>query len=192
MKNDITTRKDIEALITCFYELSFQDERLGKIFKEISPLHLETHIPLVADFWEGILNGINEEEWNPKLDKKIYQNYSIEDVEKGKLANKLALYQEYGLHVELHRPLIGLIGRLTHQKGFDTFLNSFYQKWKLPFYYFILGSGEVEGWNVSVAERTGGDEEVGELYFLYINNSDETNKIKTPMNKLKKNKKVYK
>ena len=55
MKNDITTRKDIEALITCFYELSFQDERLGKIFKEISPLHLETHIPLVADFWEGIL-----------------------------------------------------------------------------------------------------------------------------------------
>lgn len=50
MKNDITTRKDIEALITCFYELSFQDERLGKIFKEISPLHLETHIPLVADF----------------------------------------------------------------------------------------------------------------------------------------------
>ena len=65
----------------------------------------------------GILNGINEEEWNPKLDKKIYQNYSIEDVEKGKLANKLALYQEYGLHVELHRPLIGLIGRLTHQKG---------------------------------------------------------------------------
>lgn len=55
MKPDITSRKDIEAIITLFYELSFQDERLGKIFKEISPLHLETHIPLVADFWEGIL-----------------------------------------------------------------------------------------------------------------------------------------
>ena len=55
MKHDITTRTDIEKLITRFYELSFEDERLGKIFKEISPLHLETHIPLVSDFWEGIL-----------------------------------------------------------------------------------------------------------------------------------------
>ena len=55
MKTDITSRADIERLITRFYELSFEDERLGKIFKEISPLHLETHIPLVTDFWEGIL-----------------------------------------------------------------------------------------------------------------------------------------
>lgn len=55
MKKDITSAKDIEQIITLFYELSFQDERLGKIFKEISPLHLETHIPLVTNFWEGIL-----------------------------------------------------------------------------------------------------------------------------------------
>ena len=55
MKNDITSRNDIEQIIVRFYELSFQDERLGRIFKEISPLHLETHIPLVTDFWEGIL-----------------------------------------------------------------------------------------------------------------------------------------
>lgn len=100
-----------------------------------------------SDSLTGVLNGINEKEWNPELDKKIYKNYSFETIEKGKLANKLALYQEYGLHVDLHRPLIGLIGRLTHQKGFDTFLNSFYQKWKMPFYYFVLGSGDkqIEG-----------------------------------------------
>lgn len=55
MKPDIRTRKDIEQVITRFYELSFEDERLGSIFKEISPLHLESHIPLVTDFWEGIL-----------------------------------------------------------------------------------------------------------------------------------------
>ncbi len=55
MKEDIASRKDIEQIIIRFYELSFLDERLGKIFKEISPLHLETHIPLVTDFWEGIL-----------------------------------------------------------------------------------------------------------------------------------------
>jgi hemoglobin len=55
MKQDIKTRNDIEQIIVLFYKLSFEDERLGKIFKEISPLHLETHIPLVSDFWEGIL-----------------------------------------------------------------------------------------------------------------------------------------
>lgn len=60
MKNDIATRNDIEHIIVRFYELAFQDERLGKIFKEISPLHLESHIPLVADFWEGVLlDGVN-------------------------------------------------------------------------------------------------------------------------------------
>ncbi|HPA34868.1 MAG TPA: group III truncated hemoglobin [Chitinophagales bacterium] len=55
MKKDIQTYEDIIRLITRFYEISFQDERLGKIFKEISPLHLESHIPVVADFWEGVL-----------------------------------------------------------------------------------------------------------------------------------------
>ncbi|MBP7281797.1 MAG: glycogen synthase [Leptospiraceae bacterium] len=95
----------------------------------------------------GILNGINEKEWNPELDQKIYKNYSVENVLEGKRINKLELYKEYGLSVDLDRPLIGLIGRLTHQKGFHTFLSSFYQKWKLPFYYFVLGSGDpqIEG-----------------------------------------------
>ncbi len=55
MKQDISNRNDIEQVIILFYKLTFEDERLGKIFKEISPLHLETHIPLVTDFWEGIL-----------------------------------------------------------------------------------------------------------------------------------------
>lgn len=55
MKQDIKTRADIEQIIVLFYKLSFEDERLGKIFKVISPLHLETHIPLVSDFWEGLL-----------------------------------------------------------------------------------------------------------------------------------------
>lgn len=59
MKHDIQTRADIEQLITRFYEISFEDERLGRIFKEISPLHLATHIPLVTDFWEGILLDAN-------------------------------------------------------------------------------------------------------------------------------------
>lgn len=59
MKHDIQNRKDIEDIIVRFYELSFEDERMGEIFKEISPLHLESHIPIVTDFWDGILLDAN-------------------------------------------------------------------------------------------------------------------------------------
>jgi hemoglobin len=54
-KRDIENRTDIVEIITLFYKYSYQDERLGAIFKHIAPLDLTTHIPLVADFWEGIL-----------------------------------------------------------------------------------------------------------------------------------------
>lgn len=94
------------------------------------------------EHFTGLLNGIDLEEWNPEKDKKIYKNYSISSVDEGKSANKKSLYKEYGLDVEPERPLIGMIGRLTYQKGFDTFLKSFIQKPDLPFYYIILGTGD--------------------------------------------------
>jgi starch synthase len=95
-----------------------------------------------ADSFTGILNGIDNKEWNPDFDKKIYRNYNVDVVSLGKHANKIELYKEFGLNVEPERPLVGLIGRLTFQKGFNTFLSSFRDRWDLPFYYFVLGSGE--------------------------------------------------
>ncbi len=95
-----------------------------------------------TDSFSGILNGINEDEWNPSQDKKIYSNYETEDLEIGKKENKTSLYEEFDLKIDLQRPLIGIVSRLSFQKGFSTFLNSFRQKFNLPFYYFILGTGE--------------------------------------------------
>lgn len=92
--------------------------------------------------FRGILNGINTNEWNPEVDNKIYSNYNFLTHKTGKEKNKIELYKEFGLDVELERPLVGIVSRLSFQKGFNTFLNSFYQKWHLPFYYFILGTGE--------------------------------------------------
>lgn len=104
--------------------------------------HLSWILNQRADSFTGILNGVDEKEWNPLYDKKIYKNYSIINVNRGKYENKKRLYEEYGLKVDPRRPLIGLIGRLTYQKGFETFLSSFFQRWDLPFYYIILGSGD--------------------------------------------------
>lgn len=58
MKSDIQNRADIHSIVDLFYKLSFEDTRLGDIFKNIAPLDLQTHIPIVVDFWEGIVFDI--------------------------------------------------------------------------------------------------------------------------------------
>ncbi|TGK95718.1 glycogen synthase [Leptospira brenneri] len=95
--------------------------------------------------YRGILNGIDSEEWNPNKDKRIYKTYSAKDWKEGKLKNKTELFKEIGRpSLPLDVPLVGLIGRLTHQKGFPTFLQAFSERRHLPHRYVVLGSGEPE------------------------------------------------
>ena len=55
MKKDIETRNDIESLLNDFYKKAFKDDLIGRFFTEVVPLNLETHLPLIADFWESVL-----------------------------------------------------------------------------------------------------------------------------------------
>lgn len=66
----------------------------------------------------GILNGIDTDEYNPETDKDIVKNYGITSLD-DKVQNKLALQQELGLEVGADIPLIGMVGRLSGQKGLD-------------------------------------------------------------------------
>ncbi len=66
----------------------------------------------------GIVNGIDFDEYNPKTDKFISQNYNANSVRK-KVNNKLALQKELGLEVNENIPMIGMVTRLTKQKGLD-------------------------------------------------------------------------
>ena len=52
---DIESRKDIINLLTVFYQKAFADDLIGRFFTEVVPLDLETHLPIIADFWETIL-----------------------------------------------------------------------------------------------------------------------------------------
>ena len=54
-KRDITTREDIENLLWAFYSRAFKDALIGRFFTEVVPLDLNTHIPVIADFWEAIV-----------------------------------------------------------------------------------------------------------------------------------------
>lgn len=67
----------------------------------------------------GIVNGIDYEEYNPNTDDKIYHNYSVDNVQTIKVKNKEALQEELSLPVNADKFVIGVISRLTDQKGFD-------------------------------------------------------------------------
>ena len=68
---------------------------------------------------QGIVNGIDYNEYNPATDSKIYVNYDAGSHRKKKASNKERLQQDLGLAVDKKRYMIGLISRLTDQKGLD-------------------------------------------------------------------------
>ena len=67
----------------------------------------------------GIVNGIDYRDYDPATDKKIYKNYTLKNFRKNKVANKLALQKELGLPEDKNAYMIGIISRLTDQKGLD-------------------------------------------------------------------------
>jgi starch synthase len=91
----------------------------------------------------GILNGIDNEVWDPATDPFLASNFSVKTVDAGKKKNKKEICEAYGLNEKL--PLFVFIGRLVGEKAADilpgAFLNALYhQQGKAC--YMVLGSGE--------------------------------------------------
>lgn len=89
----------------------------------------------------GILNGINNDEYNPKTDSYIIANYSAKDFA-DKRKNKKALQEKLGLLVEPDVPLIIMISRLTEQKGIDIFLHILEELLNEDVAVAVLGTGD--------------------------------------------------
>ncbi len=66
----------------------------------------------------GILNGVDEDHWNPSTDRLLPSCYSTQDLS-GKAACKRALQDQFGLDPRAEIPLFGIISRMVHQKGFN-------------------------------------------------------------------------
>jgi len=72
-----------------------------------------------ANVLSGILNGVDYNDWSPEVDRHIPARYSAQDLS-GKSACKRALIEEFGLPADaMDRPLLGVVSRLTHQKGIE-------------------------------------------------------------------------
>lgn len=80
---------------------------------------LENHLRYHSYKLRGIVNGIDYDMWNPATDPALAVNYDITNVLDHKWENKLALQEELGLVQDQGKFVIGLISRLTNQKGLD-------------------------------------------------------------------------
>lgn len=80
---------------------------------------LEGHLRYHSGKLRGIVNGIDYGMWNPETDPALAVNYGLGNVLDRKMEDKLALQKELGLEEDPSKFVIGLISRLTNQKGLD-------------------------------------------------------------------------
>ncbi len=102
----------------------------------------------------GIVNGIDTELYNPKTDKALFKNFDYKGVRK-KAENKKGLQELLGLNVS-DKPLIGMVTRLTPQKGIDLLLNVIHEILSMDLQLVVLGTGD---WKYENALR-----EIGKQY----------------------------
>ncbi|MBR4359448.1 MAG: glycogen synthase [Clostridia bacterium] len=81
--------------------------------------NLDAHLRYHAGKLRGIVNGIDVEQWNTATDTRLAAPYGFTDALEGKKKNKKALQEQLGLKQDDHMFVIGLISRLTNQKGLD-------------------------------------------------------------------------
>ena len=92
------------------------------------------------DLW-GITNGIDTTVWNPKTDADLNTNYDVSSLELKK-ENKRQLQEELGLRVDDHVLLLGMVSRLTWQKGIYLLIQKMYEVMGQDVQLVILGTGE--------------------------------------------------
>ena len=104
--------------------------------------HLDGLMRARSNFLTGIVNGIDYEEFNPATDTRIVSNYNQKTFRKEKPKNKKALQQELGLEVNDKKFMIGIVSRLTDQKGLDLIAYMMDQICAEDVQLVILGTGE--------------------------------------------------
>lgn len=105
------TYSNVVTTVSNTYAGEIQTEEYGEGLEE----HLRYHHNKLV----GIVNGIDTDIWNPATDKLLAAPYDSTNVIENKKANKKALQESLGLEVDDHKIIIGLISRLTNQKGLD-------------------------------------------------------------------------
>ncbi len=94
-----------------------------------------------ASRYFGIVNGVDYDEWNPQTDKDLNAHFSVDNLD-GKTDCKRALLEQFHLPVNLDRPILANISRLTAQKGFSLIQETIWDVLNTGAYFVALGSGD--------------------------------------------------
>ena len=97
-----------------------------------------------ANDLRGIVNGIDYDEWNPETDQLIAKNYNAKTFRKEKVKNKIELQRELGLNQDPKAMMIGIVSRLTDQKGFDLIAYVMDELCQDAVQIVVLGTGEAK------------------------------------------------
>lgn len=95
-----------------------------------------------AENLRGIVNGIDYDEFNPETDSCIVSHYNAKNFRKEKAKNKRALQQELGMPVDDKKMMIGVVSRLTDQKGLDLIQCVMDEMCQDDIQLVVLGTGE--------------------------------------------------
>ena len=126
---------DVVTTVSRTYAREIQTEAFGMGLEELLRARSSTVV--------GIVNGVDYRQWSPDVDPHIPYHYGIDDVDEGKRKNKRHLMESTGLTASDATPLIGVVSRLTSQKGFELTFEALPEALRyLDLSAVILGTGE--------------------------------------------------
>lgn len=105
---------------------------------------LEGLLQSKSDQLKGIVNGIDYTDFNPEVNTHIFNKYSVENFREEKVKNKLALQKELGLPQKEDVMMIGIVSRLTDQKGFDLIAYMMEEMCQDDVQIVVLGTGAAQ------------------------------------------------
>jgi starch synthase len=124
---------DAITTVSPTYAREIQSEPLG--------FGLQGLLAARSDSLYGIANGIDVEEWDPERDRLIARAYGVRTLAK-KAENKRALQRRFGLETRGDVALLGVVSRLTAQKGIDLVIEAAPRLLSLPVQLAVLGTGD--------------------------------------------------
>lgn len=121
----------------------------------------------------GIVNGIDTKKYNPKTDKALFKNYDLKSIA-GKAECKAGLQNMVNLPVAEDKPIIGMVTRLTNQKGLDLVMEVIEQILSMDIQMVVLGTGD---WKYETALSEIAKKYSNKLVVIINFNSDIASKI---------------
>ena len=139
------------ATVLTIHNLQFGDDLIGRAMRKctfattVSPTYAEeisNHNAIAANSSKmvGIRNGIDVELWDPLTDEYMPLNYNAETFAEGKSAARTELCERLGMELSETRPLVGVVARLTHQKGIHLIKHACWRALERGGQFVLLGS----------------------------------------------------